>query len=173
MKFSRDVSASRRVNRKAHFAAPSSERRKLMAASLNKELRKEHSIRSLPIRRDDEVLIVRGSNKGKEGKVVQVQRNKFAIYVDRVHREKANGQTAPTPINPSNVVITSLKLDKGRQATITRKADAKKAALEARTQTKDVNMTSAVSITNQFFFLADIFLVNFMSTTLRIKIVMY
>lgn len=144
MKFSRDVSSSRRVNRKAHFAAPSSERRKLMAASLNKELRKEHNIRSLPIRRDDEVLIVRGSNKGKEGKVVQVQRNKFAIFVDRVHREKANGQTSPTPIHPSSVVITSLKLDKGRKATLERKSAAKKAALEARNQTKDVNMTNAV-----------------------------
>jgi ribosomal protein uL24 len=26
----------------------------------------------MPIRKDDEVLIVRGKNKGKEGKVVQV-----------------------------------------------------------------------------------------------------
>ncbi|TIA74019.1 hypothetical protein E3P81_01492 [Wallemia ichthyophaga] len=151
MKFSRDVSSSRRVNRKAHFAAPSSERRKLMASSLNKELRKEHNIRSLPIRRDDEVLIVRGSNKGKEGKVVQVQRNKFAIFVDRVHREKANGQTSPTPIHPSSVVITNLKLDKGRMATIERKSVAKKAALEARNQTKDVNMSNAV-LTLQIYF---------------------
>ena len=45
MKFSADVSSSRRVNRRNHFAAPSSERRKLMATSLNKELRKEHSVR--------------------------------------------------------------------------------------------------------------------------------
>lgn len=166
MKFSADVSSSRRVNRRNHFAAPSSERRKLMATSLNKELRKEHSvrkfvslktrahiltkllqqIRSLPIRKDDEVLIVRGSNKGKEGKVTQVYRKKFAIYVDRVHREKTNGQTAPIPIHPSNVVITNLKLDKGRKQTIGRKADAKKASVEARTQTKDVNMNDAVSI---------------------------
>jgi ribosomal protein uL24 len=29
-------------------------------------------VRSMPIRKDDEVLIVRGKNKGKEGKVVQV-----------------------------------------------------------------------------------------------------
>lgn len=71
-------------------------------------------IRSLPIRRDDEVLIVRGSNKGREGKVVQVYRKKFVIHVDRVTREKTNGTTVQLPIHPSNVVITKVKTDKDR-----------------------------------------------------------
>lgn len=31
----------------------------------------------MPIRKDDEVLIVRGKNKGKEGKVVQVSSRWF------------------------------------------------------------------------------------------------
>lgn len=71
-------------------------------------------IRSLPIRRDDEVLIVRGSSKGREGKVVQVYRKKFVIHVDRVTRDKTNGTTVQLPIHPSNVVITKIKTDKDR-----------------------------------------------------------
>lgn len=36
------------------------------------------------------------------------------IHVDRVQRDKSNGATAPIGIHPSNVVITSIKLDKDR-----------------------------------------------------------
>ena len=77
--------------------------------------------RSIPIRKDDEVKIVRGTYKGREGKVVQVYRKKWVIHVERVHREKGSGATVPIGINPSNVVITSLKVDKDRQALLDRK----------------------------------------------------
>jgi large subunit ribosomal protein L26e len=40
-------------------------------------------VRSMPIRKDDEVLIVRGKNKGKEGKVVQVSQQPVKIETDR------------------------------------------------------------------------------------------
>lgn len=39
MKYSNSVSSSRRKSRKAHFTAPSSERRKIMSAPLSAELR--------------------------------------------------------------------------------------------------------------------------------------
>lgn len=45
---------------------------------------------------------------------MQVYRKKWVIHVERVHREKGNGQTVMIGINPSNVVITSLKIDKDR-----------------------------------------------------------
>ena len=66
MKFSSTVSSSRRKCRKRHFTAPSSVRRKLMSAMLSKELRKKHNVRSLPIRRDDEVVVTRGHYKGQQ-----------------------------------------------------------------------------------------------------------
>merc|ERR1711977_167859 len=102
--------SSRRKSRKAHFDAPSSVRRTIMSAPLSKELRGEHSARSIPVRKDDEVLVVRGSYKGREGKVVQVYRKKWVIHIERVHREKVNGATVPIGIRPSNVVITKVKL---------------------------------------------------------------
>jgi len=127
MKFNADVSSSRRKSRKAHFSAPSSIRRKIMSSALSKELRTKHNARSLPIRKDDEVRIVRGKYKGREGKVTQVYRKKWVVHVERVQRDKSNGATAPIGIHPSNVVITTIKLDKDRRAILDRK-DRKKTA---------------------------------------------
>lgn len=48
-------------------------------------------VRSIPIRKDDEVLIVRGTSKKTEGKVTQVYRRKYIIQVAGVTKDKANG----------------------------------------------------------------------------------
>ncbi|KAL1916465.1 60S ribosomal protein uL24 [Calcarisporiella thermophila] len=121
MKFCKDVSSSRRKSRKAHFSAPSNIRRKIMSASLSKELREKYHARSIPIRKDDEVLVVRGSYKGREGKIVQVYRKKWIVHIERVNREKVNGSTVPIGIHPSKVVITKLKIDKDRKNLLERK----------------------------------------------------
>ncbi|KAK4054404.1 60S ribosomal protein L26A [Microbotryomycetes sp. JL201] len=129
------VSRSARKAHKAHFDAPSSVRRKIMSSSLDKALREEYNTRSIPIRKDDEVKIVRGSYKGREGKVVQVYRKKWVIHVERVAREKGNGATVPIGVSPSNVVITKLKLDKDRKALLARKDRSQKTK-----QDEDVKM---------------------------------
>ncbi|KAG2228929.1 hypothetical protein INT48_004214 [Thamnidium elegans] len=116
-----DVSSSRRKSRKAHFSATSDVRRKIMSAPLSKELKEKYNTRAIPVRKDDEVMVVRGTYKGREGKVVQVYRKKWVIHIDRVSREKVNGATAPIGISPSKVVITNLKLDKSRVAILDRK----------------------------------------------------
>lgn len=77
-------------------------------------------VRSIPIRKDDEVVIVRGSNKGREGKVTSVYRLKYLIHIERVTREKSNGQSAPIGVHPSKVVINKLKLDKDREKILER-----------------------------------------------------
>merc|ERR1719230_1201212 len=121
MKFSTTVSSSRSKSRKAYFTAPSHIRRKLMSAPLSKDLRTKYAVRSVPIRRDDEVLIARGHYHDREGKVTQVYRKKWVIHVERVTRDKANGQTVNIGIHPSKVIITKLKLDKDRKALLERK----------------------------------------------------
>merc|ERR1711903_246116 len=121
MKYSQNVSSSRRKSRKAHFTAPSSVRRKIMSSHLNKELVQKYNVKSMPIRKDDEVIVVRGKNVGREGKVIQVYRKKYVIHIERVTREKSNGSTVNVGIHPSNVVITKLKLDKDRRAILDRK----------------------------------------------------
>lgn len=121
MKFNTDVSSSRRKSRKAHFQAHSEARRKIMSAPLSKELREKYNVRSLPIRKGDEVTIVRGSCKNRDGQVMTVWRKKYVIHVDRVTRDKNNGQSTPIGINTSNVVITKLHMDKDRKALLARK----------------------------------------------------
>jgi len=106
-----------------------------MSSALSKELRNKYNCRSIPIRKDDEVRIVRGKYKGRDGKVTQVYRKKWVIHVDRVQRDKSNGASAPIGIHPSNVVVINIKLDKDRRAILERK-DRKKAAA-----TGDVEMT--------------------------------
>jgi len=123
MKFNTLVSSSRRKNRQRHFNAPSHIRRKIMSAPLSKDLRLKHNCRSIPIRKDDEVQVVRGHHKGQSvGKVVQVYRKKFVIHIERIQRDKVNGATVHVGIHPSKVVIVKLKMDKDRKAILERKA---------------------------------------------------
>jgi ribosomal protein uL24 len=78
-------------------------------------------VRSLPVRKDDEVIVKRGKFKGQEGKVMQVYRKKYVIHVERCVRDKANGQSIHVGIDASKVVITKLKLDKSRKSILERK----------------------------------------------------
>lgn len=38
------------------------------------------------------------------GKVIQVYRKKFVVYIERIQREKTNGTNAPVGIHPSKVL---------------------------------------------------------------------
>ena len=47
---------------------------------------------------------MRGHFKGQQvGKVTQVYRKRFCIYIERIQREKMNGTTVPVAIHPSKV----------------------------------------------------------------------
>ena len=121
MKFSTSVSSSRRKSRKAHFGSHSEARRVLMSANLSKELQARYGVRSMPIRKDDEVVISRGMYKTREGKVTSCFRKKFVVHVERITREKANGATVPVGLQASSLTITKLKMDKDRKAVLERR----------------------------------------------------
>merc|ERR1711872_880973 len=117
------VSSSRRKQRKRHFNAPSHIRRKKMSSPLSKELRQKYNVKNMPIRKDDEVQVVRGHYKGQQvGKVVQCYRKKFCVYIERIQREKANGASVYVGIHPSKVCIVKLKMDKDRKKILDRRA---------------------------------------------------
>jgi len=94
MKYSTAVTSSRRKTRKAHFTAPSSERRKIMSAPLASELKAQYGANAVPIRVNDEVRVTRGKFKNREGKVEQVYRKKWVIYIKNITRDKVNGTYA-------------------------------------------------------------------------------
>merc|ERR1712086_923128 len=80
-----------------------------------------YKVRSMPIRKDDEVQVMSGHFKGREGKVTSVYRRRYVIHIERVTREKADGRTVDVGIHSSNVKITKLKLDKDRKKILERK----------------------------------------------------
>ena len=101
-------------------------------------------MRSLPVRKDDEVKIVRGSHKEKDGRVTQVYRRKWVIHVERVTREKANGAVVNIGIAPSKVVITKLAPNgKDRAKILARKDRSAKDAAKGKISEADVAKATA------------------------------
>ena len=128
-----EVSSSRRKNRKRHFTAPSHIRRKIMSCPLSKELREQHGIRSIPVRRGDHIKVARGFYKSKAGRVKHVSRQRWSIWAKSITHEIYNGKTVGIALHPSNCVITRLNLKrKDRQEIIDRKKSGSKAAADDR-----------------------------------------
>ena len=123
MKFNAGVSGQRRKSRCAHFSAPSHIKYTLMSAPLSEELQKEHGIQSLPVRRDDVVEILRGSNQGSQGKINMVYRKKWCLYIEKVQKQSKKGGIIKVPVQASNVRIIKPFLTEDRKALIKRKRE--------------------------------------------------
>ncbi|XP_060862307.1 large ribosomal subunit protein uL24 [Metopolophium dirhodum] len=146
MKFNIYKTSSRRKSRKAHFTAPSHIRRRIMSAPLSKELRSKYNVKSMPVRKDDEVQVVRGHFRGQQvGKIVQVYRKKYVIYIERIQREKANGATVYVGIHPSKCVIVKLKLDKDRKKILDRRGKGRAQALALKGKGKYTEESAAAA----------------------------
>merc|ERR1719195_2192 len=80
----------------------------------------------MPIRKDDEVKVLRGKFKDDVGKVTCVYRKKMCIHLEGTRKERANGAQIAVPIHPSNCEITKLKLDRSRKELLEAKKNGKK-----------------------------------------------
>jgi large subunit ribosomal protein L24 len=100
-----------RKQRKFRYNAPLHIRQKMVAAHLDKLLRKEYKKRSTPVRKGDEIVVMRGNFKNKKGNVTRVDLKKMKIYIDAIKVKKPSGQEVEKAIDPSNVKITRLNLD--------------------------------------------------------------
>lgn len=110
-----------RKQRKARYNAPFHIRHKFMSAPLSEELRDKYEKRSFPLRKGDTVKVVRGDDKGKEGKVRSIDPKGEKITVEGVVVARSDLSEVPRPIHPSNVVITKLELkDKLRESALSR-----------------------------------------------------
>ena len=117
-------SSQPRKQRKYRYNASLHLRHKMLAAHLSKDLRKEYKKRSLPLRKGDEVLVMRGSFRRMRGKISRVDLKALKVYVDSVKRKKPSGQDVEAAMDPSNVMITKLQLeDKERKKILERKQD--------------------------------------------------
>src|SRR3972149_1301589 len=120
--------------RKMVFNAPAHIRHKLMAAPLSSELAASKGAKTLPVRKGDTVRILRGDNKGFEGKISRVDLKTYRVYLEGLTREKVDGTNIFLAVHPSKVQIRNLNLDdKWRKDTILgRKTAEKKSTAKAK-----------------------------------------
>jgi large subunit ribosomal protein L24 len=116
-----------RKQRKYVYNAPLHIKRKMMAAHLSKELREKYGIRSFPIRKGDQVIIMRGKFKGTTGKVEKVFTKQMRVGIDTAKITTKSGQKVYAKIRPSSLMIISLDIsDKKRLEKLNKLAERNK-----------------------------------------------
>jgi len=97
--------------RKYRYNAPFHVKRKFLSAHLSKELREKHNRRSFPVRKGDEIEVMRGKFKKKTGKISRVNLKKSKVYIDGITQKKVDGTDVQIPIDPSNLRLINLNLE--------------------------------------------------------------
>ena len=116
-----------RKQRKYVYNAPLHVRRKFVSAHLSEELRKKYERRSFPLRKGDEVEVMRGEFKGRKGKVSKVDLKKLKVYIEGITRKKVDGTEVQVPFDASNLKIIDLNLeDKERVKALMKKEEKEK-----------------------------------------------
>lgn len=108
-------SSQTRKQRKYRHNAPLHVKSKFLSVHLESSLKKKYNIRNIRVRKGDTVKILRGTYKGKSGKVDRVSLKYSKIFVHGIEQMKTDGSKSLVEIEPSNVMITDLDLsDKKR-----------------------------------------------------------
>jgi len=100
-----------RKQRKYKANAPLHTRHKFLSANLGKDLRKKHDKRNFPIRKGDEVLIMRGTFKKKKAKVDSVDLIRSRVTLENIQRKKKDGNKISVYFSPSSLQIQTLTLE--------------------------------------------------------------
>ena len=97
------------------YTEPLHMRRERVSSHLNKELRKQLGCRSLSLRTNDVIKVLRGKFKGKTGKITSVDYTKKRVKVEKVLRKKADGTEIQVPLEPSNLLLIEVDKSDGRR----------------------------------------------------------
>ncbi|HLD57367.1 MAG TPA: 50S ribosomal protein L24 [archaeon] len=120
-----------RKQRKYRYNAPAHIRHKFLSANLSKELRQKFGLRSIPLRKGDEVQVMRGGFKGTKGLIEEVDSKKLKVYIAGIKVKKVDGSEVAKSVDASNLKITSLKLDDKRRQEVIARAKKGKVPTEA------------------------------------------
>ncbi|MBS3065828.1 50S ribosomal protein L24 [Candidatus Pacearchaeota archaeon] len=116
-------SSQPRKQRKFIANAPLHIKHRFLSANLSKELRKKYAKRNLPLRKGDEVLIMRGAFKKKKAKVTSLDLKNTRVILEGMQRAKKDGSKVNVFFHPSVLQIHVLNLDdKQRVAALSRKS---------------------------------------------------
>jgi large subunit ribosomal protein L24 len=107
--------------RRRLYNAPLHKKRKWLSSHLEENLLLKYDKRSIQVKKGDTVKIMRGSFKGHEDKVADVDVKKGFVQVEGVITVKADGKKIAKPLHPSNLLIIKLDLtDKLRRQKLER-----------------------------------------------------
>ena len=110
-------SSQPRKQRKYRANAPLHRRQRMLSAHLAKDLRQQLKRRSAPLRKGDEVKVMKGEHRGRYGKVEKTDLQGLRVMIDTIKARKASGEEVMISIDPSNLLITKLSAgDKRRFA---------------------------------------------------------
>lgn len=111
-----DVKSSKpKKQRRKHYSMKLHEIRKTVTGHLCKELRKKYGKRAIPLRKGDEVKIMKGKFKKKRGKITRVDYGKRKVFIEKINMKKADGSEIPVPFQASSLLVMSLMLDDERR----------------------------------------------------------
>lgn len=122
-----------RKQRKFRVNAPLHVKHKFLSANLSKPLRQKHGKRNLPVRKGDEVLVMRGTFKKKKAKVIEVDLKKLKISLEGIQRTKKDGTKVSVFFNPSSLQIQELNLEDKKRI---RSTEIKKTEKKVETKTE-------------------------------------
>ena len=100
-----------RKQRKFLANAPLHARHKFLSANLSKLLREKYGKRNLPLRKGDEVLVMRGAHYKKKAKVASVDLKNTRVVLENIQRTKKDGSKVNVFFHPSVLQIETLNLD--------------------------------------------------------------
>jgi ribosomal protein uL24 len=99
---------------------------------LDKPLRTKLNRRSLEVRKNDEVKVMRGKFAKKSGKVLTIDRKKSRIQIDGIVINKKDGEKVGVWFHASNIKIT--KIDDSDKKRIKKKEQKKEKKNESKTK---------------------------------------
>ncbi len=105
---------SRKQRKYISFAALHT-KHKFLSAPLSKILRDKYDKRSIPIRKGDEVLVMRGNFRKKKGKITSVDLRNALVTLEGIQRTKKDGSKVNVYFRPSALQIQTLILEDGKR----------------------------------------------------------
>ena len=118
-----------RKQRKFRANAPLHTKHKFLSANLSKTLRGKYGKRSIPVRKGDEVTVMRGSFKKKRAKISDINLKRSRVVLEGIQRSKKDGTKVNVYFNPSSLQLQTLNVDdKKRLIVLERKNVPKKAS---------------------------------------------
>lgn len=112
-KWSRHWKASKQPTKQRKYMrnAPLVVKHKLVSVHLSKELKEKYKRRAFPVKKGDEVVVMRGKYKNKNGKVSRISLKTSKIFIEGITRKKVAGTEVQASFHPSNLKIVNFNLN--------------------------------------------------------------